>query len=362
MAVASILFAILVMVVVVISLAIKHNSADISGVSDISGIVSTDVSADESAQSVGVSDGVSDGASQTPSDVSVQESEPEVSKPEESETVPEGLAGFMTRAKYCYVINAKTGTVLYSELADERAYPASLTKLMTSIVALKYCDPDVIFTAGDEVSMIGEGSSIAYIKKGHRLKLSMLIDAMLLPSGNDAAYVVAVNVARSVSKDETMTNKQAVEYFAGLMNDVAEELGCKGTHFANPDGYHDDNHYTTASDISKICLYAMTFDQIRESASKEKAEVVYASGQTNTWYNSNLLLAQKTSSGDDSKWYKPYVTGLKTGMTTEAGSCIAVSAEKDGLSVIAVLMKCSTATERYSEAVRIMEAIYGTQE
>ncbi|HPE95270.1 MAG TPA: serine hydrolase, partial [Bacillota bacterium] len=269
------------------------------------------------------------------------------------------LEYYQSAALYCYVINAKTGSVLYSKNADQKAYPASITKLMTACVMLKYCEGDEVFTAGDEVGMIGEGSSIAYIKKRHRLTVNMLVDAMLLPSGNDAAYVVAVNVARKVSGNSTLTNEEAVAYFTGLMNQEAAALGCTGTHFNNPDGYHDDNHYSTAADLALICKYARTFETICESVAKESVSVVYASGQTNTWYNTNYLLTHTTYSGDESKWYKSYVTGMKTGMTDEAGSCIAISAEKDGLSVIAIVLNCSSMTARYNEAFRLMEAIYG---
>lgn len=191
-AVAAIAVAFAVMVFVIFTVIIApSNRTDVSDDSTLSQIVS-DASSDESS-----------------GDSTLDVSTPDESS-EESINDETLLEYYQSAALYCCVINAKTGTVMYSKNADQKAYPASITKLMTACVMLKYCEGDEVFTAGDEVKMIGEGSSIAYILEGHRLTVNMLVDAMLLPSGNDAAYVVAVNVARKVSGDDTLTNEEEI--------------------------------------------------------------------------------------------------------------------------------------------------------
>lgn len=314
---------------------------DTVDVSDISSYVSPDTSSVTS-----------------PVEESTENSVPEESEPDAVE-LP-SLDDIVVTAWNCYVVNTTTGEVLYSKNAEERAYPASITKLMTASVALKYCDPSSVFTAGDELELVGEGSSLAWIKSGMKLKLSMLIDAMLLPSGNDAAYIVAVNVARQVKNDETLSAQDAVKEFAKLMNKEAAAIGCTGTNFVNPDGYHDDNHYSTAEDLAKICQYARTFDVICRSVAKEEVDVIYESGETNSWRNSNYLVCEKLSNGEPSPWYLPYVTGMKTGSTDEAGKCLAVSAEKDGVEVIAIILRCNSSEKRFDEAYKIMTTLFGT--
>ena len=109
------------------------------------------------------------------------------------------------------------------------------------------------------------------LQKGQRLTFEMLLDALLLPSGNDAAYVMAAGVGRLYAGDDSLPAEEAVAVFVGLMNQTAQRIGATDSHFVTPDGYHDDDHYTTAMDMMRIALYASTFDVVRESYGKSEA-------------------------------------------------------------------------------------------
>lgn len=280
--------------------------------------------------------------------------------PDESEGIEfDNEYNFSLSAEFAIVYDLKSGEVLFAKNATDRAYPASITKLMTSIVALKYCDPDDVFTAGDELSFVVKGSSLAFIYKGHKLKLKMLIDAMMLPSGNDAAYVVAANAGRIIAGDKSLSAAEAVSVFVDKMNEEAKRLGCKGTHFANPDGWHDERHFTTAYDLALISEEALKYEVINKSVKKEQVDAVYESGQMMTWINSNYLIRYHSLSTEDrKKWYSEYATGLKTGTTSQAGSCMVASAKKGDREIVAVLLKCKDGMGRYEDALEIINTIF----
>lgn len=271
----------------------------------------------------------------------------------------ENVYDFSLSAQYSFVYDITNDKVLYANNASDRAYPASITKLMTSIIALKYCDPNDVFTAGEELGFVIKGSSLAMIYRGQRLRLSMLIDAMMLPSGNDAAYIVAANAGRKIADDETLSAADAVSVFIDKMNQEAERLGCRGTHFANPDGFHDDRHFTTAYDLALIAEEALSYEVIRKSVLKEKVDAVYESGEMMTWINSNYLIRYDTlSTADREKWHSEYATGLKTGTTSQAGSCMVASAKKGNREIVAVLLKCRDGMGRYEDAHEIIDTIF----
>lgn len=361
----------------------NNNEQNESGVeSDVSYITSADTSDDVSAgdeSETETSEDESNGeASSEPSksessSESVESSKPDESKNnesfyyDESYVIPDESEGqefenkynFSLSAEFALVYDLKSGEVLYAKNATDRAYPASITKLMTSIVALKYCDPDDVFTAGDELSFVTKGSSLAFIYKGHKLKLKMLIDAMMLPSGNDAAYVVAANAGRIIAGDKSLSAAEAVSVFVDKMNEEAKRLGCKGTHFANPDGYHDERHFTTAYDLALISEEALSYEIINKSVKKEQVDAVYESGQMMTWINSNYLIRYHSLSTEDrKKWYSEYATGLKTGTTSQAGSCMVASAKKGDREIVAVLLKCKDGMGRYEDALEIINTIF----
>lgn len=238
-----------------------------------------------------------------------------------------------------------------SDSGNEKVYPASVTKLFSAFVALQYLDPETEITAGDELDLIAEDSSIAFISKGHRLTASMLVEGMLLPSGNDASYILATAAARKASGNANMPASQAIAYFVDLMNSTAENMGMTGTHFSNPDGYHADDHYTTCRDLTVIARLALGNATIREYVSKPVDSVVYASGETNTWYNTNALISS------DSNYYCPEAIGLKTGFTDEAGNCLLSAFRTDGRTVIIGVFGCPEKSGRFTDTLTLYEKL-----
>ena len=293
-------------------------------------------------------------SSEAVSDVSADDSRPDESSSvsdigaNQSIPVMSDSAFSDIKTQYFVLYDKTHDSVLYSKNANEKAYPASVTKLLTAAVAADYCDADTPFTVGDELDFVQPNSSLAYLEKGMVLQFEALLDAMLLPSGNDAAYVMACGVGRIASGDENLSEREAVDFFVGLMNEKALLLNCTGSHFANPDGYHDDNHFTTALDMTRIASYCMDIEIIAESCSKTIGRHVLLSGQDITWRSSNQFLGSYS-----------YATGLKTGTTSEAGACLAASAKKDDNVLVAILFKAADAWSRYSDAEELMSDGFG---
>lgn len=239
---------------------------------------------------------------------------------------------------YC----VESGDMLVDGNTELRIAPASVTKLMTASVALRYMGADEIITVGTELELVNFNSSLCYIQEGQQLRMFDLLTGLLLPSGNDAAYTVAVNVARKVSGNSDMSDTDAVRYFCGLMNDLAEELGMDGTNFADPDGWDDDAHYTTVSDLMKLGAYALSVPEIREIVSTPEKYVEFYSGENATWINGNKLLHE------ESRYYCPNAIGLKTGATDNAGLCLMAAFVKNGKTYITATMGCETDEVRYN--------------
>lgn len=202
---------------------------------------------------------------------------------------------------------------------DERMYPASLTKIATAMVVLNNvsdlsASATVSQTAYD--SLLGTGAQVAQLKVGETLTIEQLLYLTLVHSACDATEVLAEYVGGSR------------EGFVKMMNDYAMSLGCTGTNFVNPDGLHDDNHYTTAADLSKIALDAIK----NEMFMKISTTVQYKYNGTN-FYHTNLMLR----SGYVSYYYK-YAQGIKTGSTDKAGYCVITKASKDGYNYLAIVL------------------------
>lgn len=248
-----------------------------------------------------------------------------------------------------FVYNVKTDEIYaFSENNDTKVFPASTTKLLTALVALKALPADTVITPGDEVYMIGKGSSIAYIRPNHKLTLEMLIQGMLLPSGNDAAYTIAAACGRKIAENDALPVEDAISVFVDEMNRYAQSLGCKNTHFTTPDGYAEYDHYTTVTDMALITHAAYSNDIIMKYASVAEADVVYASGHTNTWTNTNYQLHS------DSEYYNEYVIGMKTGGLEENYSL--VTAYVDGNTEILIgVFGSPTKTGRYDDTQKLIK-------
>lgn len=240
-----------------------------------------------------------------------------------------------------------SGELLYGEGCEERIAPASLTKLLTASVALKYISSEQVFTVGTELEIVPPHSSLCLIAKGHRLRLYDLIAGMLMVSGNDAAYTVAVSTAKEVSGNGEMTDREAVEYFCGLMNDFAADLGMSGGRFTSPDGSDSEGQYTTLSDLLLLARHAWSVPEIREIVSTAEKYTVFESGENITWKNTNRLL------DPDDEFYCEYAKGMKTGTTVKAGNCLIAVFEKDGEEYVSVVARCFSDRRRYELALEI---------
>ncbi len=259
-------------------------------------------------------------------------------------------------AEYAALLDVDSSVVLYEKGGiDTKIYPASTTKLVTALVALKHCDPETVFTAGKELELVHAGSSLAYILRGHKLKLDTLIAGMLMKSGNDAAYVVAAGVGKMIADDDDITPQEAVEVFVEEMNKFAKENNMTGSHFTCPDGFHDDDHYTTMSDMFTVAKLSVQNDVIMKYTKTVEDKFYYASGENITWTNTNALINPNSST------YYKYATGLKTGTTSQAGNCLLATAEKDGKVIVACVFRHPDSNGKFDDAKTLLSAVFGTR-
>lgn len=216
------------------------------------------------------------------------------------------------------LIEQSCGDVLYEKNAHERMSMASTTKIMTALCAIEAGNLDRTVTVNPSACGV-EGSSI-YLQAGDQLTMESLLCALMLESANDAAAAIAYDISGSI------------DGFADSMNETAAKLGLSDTHFTNPHGLDDENHYTTAADLARLTSYALkneTFARI-VSTQKHTVSIRHADGEelSRVLLNHNKLL--KLS--DD-------VIGVKTGFTKHSGRCLVSAARRDGVTVIAVTLK-----------------------
>lgn len=221
------------------------------------------------------------------------------------------------------LMEMSTGTILYEKNCDEQNYPASITKIMTTLIALENASLDEIVTFSDDAINNTEGSGI-YRDYGEQMTMEQCLYAVMLNSANECAYAVAEHVGGTV------------DHFVEMMNEKAAELGCTNTHFANPHGLFDENHYTTAHDMALIARAAYqneTFRIITGTARYTIPPTNKHEEQTDLQNHNEMLYPFKTL-----KYRYEYCTGGKTGYTDIARSTLVTYAEKDGMSLVCVVM------------------------
>lgn len=276
-----------------------------------------------------------------------------ITTPEPELTLAELPAGTLHASHaVIYDVTEHRAIYLHNTTKTDRIYPASTTKLFTAWLALQYLDPAEVVAAGDELDLLASDASIAYIKKGHCLTAEMLVEAMLLPSGGDAAYVIAAAAGRKIAKSNNITGKKAISTFVDEMNRRLASMGLNGTHFSNPDGYHADDHYSTLEDMAAIGALALDNATIMKYAVLKSDRVVYASGQTNTWTNTNELIDPESIS------YCAEAIGLKTGSTDEAGYCVMTATRgADGRYYIIGVFGSPTGSGRFFDAATLIKHV-----
>ena len=266
-----------------------------------------------------------------------------------------------------YLVDEKTGTVLVDQNGEEKFYPASTTKMLTTLVALDYVADkmDTKVTVGDEVNMVSTDSSLAEIKQGESLTWKELFYGMLLPSGNDAAITISVNVARMATGNNNLSNEEAVKRFVEMMNEKADEMGCETYNFVNPHGLHDDNHYMTAKD-----MYIISHEVLKNSDIAQIVKSPTYSHQTTTpnarpWRNTNFLVVDNGSAAlypdvyenGQNPLYNKEATGVKTGFTDQAGRCLVFSANTDGKNLLGIIYKAADNDVLYGQANEVIESL-----
>lgn len=257
------------------------------------------------------------------------------------------------RSPQAFVYDCTSGEIIYRKGEDRVVYPASTTKLLTVLCALEYLSPDALVTPGNELSLVEAGSSVAYIGQEHTVSVEMLIEGMLLPSGNDAAYALAAAAGKAI--DESKAGADAVAVFMREMMDYGADIGLVGTRFTTPDGLAGDEHYSTVEDIILIARLAMNNELIRRYAGLHEDSVTYASGHTNHWTNTNAML------DPDSPWYHAAVTGLKTG-SLEHNYCLIGTVEQDGHAYIVGVFGARQKTDRYADVLAVIDALWPSEE
>ena len=295
--------------------------------------------------------------------------EPEATQePETTEPAPEPvtaeyrdswtaiLSGRKLTARYWFIYDCQ-GQVFLATSGDpeEPVFPASVTKLFAAYVALYYLSPDTVLTAGSELELIPEDASVAGLKAGDSLTVAQLIDGMLLPSGNDATYVVATAVGRILAEDPDLEPETAIAWFVQQMNRHGALVGLTDTHFVTPDGWHDDEHYTSMDDLVKIGMLAWTHPVIAQSAAAPGQTVLTEEDRELAWVNTNLLL----NSGLDI--YCPYAVGLKTGFTTPAGNCLLSAFQVGERKILIGVFGCAESYDRYAESLLLFTQAFDLQ-
>lgn len=227
------------------------------------------------------------------------------------------------------VIEWTTGRVLYALNADERAYPASTTKILTALVVAETLPLDLEVTVPAVAAGV-EGSSV-YLRAGEKLTVEELLYGLILRSGNDAAVALAVAAGGSVP------------HFAAMMNERAAACGAERSHFVNPHGLHDDEHYTTARDLALITAEAYRNADLRRIFSTRSMTV--GEGESRRYFaNKNKLLG--TFEG---------ANGVKTGYTTKSGRCLVGGAYRDGMQLISVVLD---RYDMWAETKRILDSAF----
>ena len=247
------------------------------------------------------------------------------------------------------LMSSDNGEVVFKKNAGKQTPPASLTKIVTAIVVLENCDDlnaQVTVPESCIKELDGTGSSLGGLQAGETLSVYNLLASLLIQSANEAATTLADYISGG---DRTK--------FITMMNAVAERLGCKNSHFVNPHGLHDENQYVTAEDMAVFMMHAMEFPEFKEIVGKSS----YTMPETNMQEERKVLNTNYLMNSAYKDYYCKYVTGGKTGSTSDAGRCVVVTASKDGYNYVAVALN-STFSDVDGDGVNENGAFLDTKE
>lgn len=263
-----------------------------------------------------------------------------------SSDVTAGASVDMSEASSAGLFDLNKHEVLYAKNIHEKLYPASLTKVMTALVALKYGNPEDIITVGPNAASITEsGATLCGLKAGDNLTLDQALHALLMQSANDAGIAIAEHIGGSV------------EQFAEMMNEEALSIGATNSHFVNPHGLQDDNHYVTAYDLYLIFNEAIKYDLFSEIISMNTYTSTYTDknggAKTLDFHTTNQFLQGVYTAPENIT-----VIGGKTGTTNAAGNClILLSKDTSGNPYVSVILRSKERTILYEEMTGLLSEI-----
>lgn len=252
----------------------------------------------------------------------------------------------MTEATSAALFDVNKTNIIYGKNIHERLAPASLTKVLTAVVALEEGNLEDIITVTKDVKITESGATLCGLKEGDTLTLNQALHALLIQSANDAANAIAIHLGGSL------------EGFATLMNQKAVELGATNSHFVNPHGLSDDDHYTTAYDLYLIFNKAIEYELFREIIHMDNYSTIYQDSVGNDkemeFSTTNLFLRGNYNSPD-----KVTVIGGKTGTTMAAGNCLIVlTKDTAGNPYISVILRSKERQLMYEQMIDLLEEIY----
>lgn len=236
---------------------------------------------------------------------------------------------FQLNSEVALLIDQTSGDLVYEQFSTQKMYPASITKIITGIIAIEQGNLDDIVTISKEATEV-IGTRV-YLLEDEEVTLKKLVQGLLINSGNDAGTAIAEHFDGSE------------EAFAKRMNEfVTEEIGTVNTNFTNPHGLFDEEHYTTALDMARITQYAMKNETFREIVSTKELEWL-GEGWETTIYNHHRLL-----------WDYEGTTGVKNGFVSQSGYTLVTSAERDNQEFIAVTLKAPNAKMAYQDTMKLL--------
>lgn len=235
------------------------------------------------------------------------------------------------------VMEASTGSILYNKAAYDAYYPASTTKLMTSLLAIEQCPlSDIITCSRDSVESIGWDSSRIGLIEGESIDMENALYAILLASANEVSYAVAEHIGGTV------------ENFVSLMNERAKDLGCVNTNFVNPHGLDNEQHYSCPYDLALIAKKAMEYTTFRRVSGSYNHKIPETNKNEARWISNTHPLIKKNVVYDG-------VFAGKTGSTSKAGNCLVTCAERNGMTLICVIMKAPNSATVQAETTKLLD-------
>ena len=268
-------------------------------------------------------------------------------------------------SKYVSVYDVYANKTLFSKNGDSMAYPASVTKIITALTALKYCPLDYVHTVGGELSLTFEGPSpsLAGLARGQVWTLWQLLFGLMLPSGNDAAYAIGALTIDCIEPNNSYTPKEKLTKFATLMNETAKYVSATGSHFTVPDGnnyYNSDgswdirsvHHYVTANDMVRFALLGFNCAALAFVVSTHSISFNIESGQHFSFTNGNPLI------NPNGGYYYKGAIGMKTGYTTPAGLCLVSGVFKNGRFIIIACLYAPNSDTRNRETIKLYNKVF----